>query len=150
MSIDINMAGETPNKKYLDRWLEQMSSRYQYEELQQMPISKLRSMKSDVECRFFAFRKSFPNSNAAMQGERRAEVYVTPTDTRQSLSTVEIQRLRQAKLDIKREIDRAIGFRKDQRRERRSDWMNSVVEIADKAVAAVFAICATVWKAIPW
>ena len=144
------MCGDTPNKEYIDPWLEKMRDRYRFEKLKQMSMERLAGMEFEVENRFLIFKSGFPHSDSAIQGSVRAFVHDDPNAAKEALTPDEKQRLRQAKLDLNHEIFRAKGYREEKRREHRSEVMNSAVDFADAISRSVLGLWATVKAATPW
>lgn len=144
------MCEDTPNKEYIDRWLEKMRDRYQFERLKQISKERLTGMEFEVENRFLIFKSGFPHSESAIQGSFRAFVNDDTNATREALTPDEKERLRQAKLDLNHEIYRARGHREEKRREHRSELMNSAVDFANAVSRSVLGLWVTVKEVNPW
>lgn len=86
---------ETPNKQYIDQWLEEMQERYRYEKLKQMSLDRLKGMEFEIENHFMMFKAEFPHEESTIQGELRAWVYDNLNEVKESLTSAEKARLRQ-------------------------------------------------------
>lgn len=144
------MYESTPNKEYIDRWLEEVRDRYRYEKLKQMEKSRLEGMEFEVDSHFEIFKAGFPDEQSLVQGETRAVLFDEPNETKESLTSAERERLRQAKSDIRHEIYRAKGYREEQRREHRSDLMNGAVDLVNGISRSILGLWATVKELTPW
>lgn len=144
------MYEETPNKEYIDRWLEKMQDRYEYKNLKQMSKGRLEGMEFEVERHFLVFKSGFPPEESAIQGGRRAFVFDNPNETKETLTSAEKERLRQSKSDLHHEIYRAQGYREEKRREHRSELVNSISDIVNGINQSMLAIWATVKELTPW
>jgi hypothetical protein len=144
------MHDETPNKEFIDRWLEEMRDRYRYEKLKQMSLNRLHGMEFEVENHFLIFKSSFPHEDSLVQGDMRAFIHDNPNATQEALTSAERERLRQVKNDLQHEIYRARGYREEKRREHRSDLMNSAVDLVDSVNRTILGIWATVKELTPW
>jgi uncharacterized membrane protein len=144
------MYEDTPNEEYIDRWLEKMRERYQFDRLKQMSKGRLEGMEFKIESEFTIFKSGFPPSESGLQDKRRAIMRGNNNDTKEALTPAEKERLRQAKSDLKHEVYRARGEREKQRRKHRSDLMNSVVDTANAVSRSILGLWATVKELTPW
>jgi hypothetical protein len=144
------MYEDTPNKEYIDRWVEEMEDRYQYEKLKQMRKGRLHGMEFKVESDVVIFKAGFPSEKSLIQGNTRAYINDNPNDTKEALTPAEKERLRQVKSDLKHEIYRARGYREEKRREHRSELMNSAIDVVSGVYGIVLGLWATVREATPW
>lgn len=145
-----NRYENTPNKEFIDPWLEKMKARYQFDKLKQMSINRLQGMEFRVDSKFLIFKAGFPDSQSAMQGLARAWAYDDPKNTKEALTPIENERLREAKSDIKHEIYRAQGYREKIVREHRSDLLNALVDLMNGVSRSILGIWATVKEITPW
>jgi len=144
------MYDDTPNKEYIDRWLEAMRERYDFEQLKQMSKDRLHGMEFEIENEFKIFKSDFPNSDSLVQGELRGLVYDNANEAKEALTRAEKERLRQAKSDLTHEVYRARGFREEKRREHRSELMNSAVDLMNATTQSILGLWATVKELTPW
>lgn len=122
---------DTPNKQYIDWWLDQMEQRYDHERLKDMSLDRLHNMEFEVMSKFKIFKVGFPDQDSTVEGRFRAVAFDDPTEARESLTPLEKARLRQAKEDFKHEIYRAKGLKLKERREHRSRILNSLGDFVD-------------------
>lgn len=139
----------TPNEEFIDPWLEELRERYRCEKLKQMSLERLHGMEFEIENQFLLFKADFPHGKSAIQGELRAFVHDNPNAAKESLTSAERERLRQAKNNLKHEVFRAKGYRKEKRREHRSDLMNSAVDLGNAISRSILGIWATAKEITP-
>lgn len=144
------MYEDTPNKEYIDRWLEKMRRRYDFERLKEMSSDRLHGMEFEVDSRFEIFKAGFPHQRSGLQGPSRAFASSNPNERKKSLTSAEKERLRQERLDMKHEIYRARGYRKEKKREHRSELANTAVDFANEVSQSLLTIWATVKELKPW
>jgi len=63
---------DTPNKQYLDWWLDQMEQRYDHERLKDMSLDRLHNMEFEVMAKFRIFKAGFPDKDSTIEGRVRA------------------------------------------------------------------------------
>ena len=143
------MFKDTPNKEYIDPWLEKMEQRCQFEKLQDMTKERLDGLEFEIQSDFNMFKACFPDRNSAVQGEFRAVVTNNPTP-REPLTTTERQRLRQAEREFTHRVYRARGYRERLRRQHRTELVNSAVDLVNAITKSILGVWATVRDATPW
>lgn len=143
------MHDDTPNEEFIDRWLEKMRDRYRYKKLKQMSKKRLDRMEFEVDSQFRIFEIGFPPDESRRQGGTRAYIDDYLTNTKETLTPAEQERLWQSKSDIKHEIYRARGYRKEKRREHRSGLVNSVVDLVNGSVRLALDMWAVIKRMLP-
>lgn len=144
------MYEDTPNAEYIDQWLEKIRNRYRYEKLKEMSKDRLNGMEYRIDSKFMIFKAGFPDSDSLVQGPMREVAFNDATASKEALTPLEKERLREAESDLKHEIYRAQGHREEKRREHRSELMNSAVDFANAVSRSVLGLWATVKEATPW
>jgi len=144
------MYEDTPNKKHIDVFEEDIRNRYQFEKLKDWPIERLEGEQWLLENEFERFRVTFPPNDSLIQGEERAFILDNPNETKEALTDGELLRLNHIKKDLLGEIYRAIGHRKLKRREHRHELVNSATDLVEQISLMILSIRSTIQRLLPW
>lgn len=123
------MDRETPNKDYLDSFIDHIRDQYQVEHLKDWELHELKREEWNIRLRFQKFQKQFPPEKSVIQGPYRAVMLDDPSDTKQSLTILEQERLDRVKKEVIGNVKRARGLRQDKRRSQWERLLAKLVEV---------------------
>ena len=115
-----------PNREDIESFEEEMKENFRYDRLKQMPANRLDGLEYKLETRFEEFETSFPREESEMQGEIR-KVFGANNE-KESLTPRERRYLRNTKDELKHNIYRARGYRKDKNRKHRRKMTGHIAE----------------------
>lgn len=144
------MNPRTPNHEHLDRFISDVEERYDYSKLKDWPLDELRGQEFLLRNEFERFKVTFPSQDSLWQGELRMVASDNPNEEKYPLTTAERLRLEDARKSAESEIYRAIGYRKEQKREQRSELVNSLVDITANVKYASLSLFASIRQLKPW
>lgn len=144
------MNSQTPNEDHLEEFIDNIETRYDYSKLKDWELEKLRGREHLLHNEFQRFKMTFPDDGSIWQGKLRAVAADDSTEEKYPLTTAERLRLEDARKTAEGEVYRAVGHRKQLKREQRSDILNTVVDVSVNLKYASLSLFAAVKQLKPW
>jgi len=144
------MTQTTPNGEHIKDFTANIENRYDYSKLKDWPIEKLSGQEFLLHNEFDRFKYTFPDRGSIWQGKLRMAMSEHEVEERYALTTAERLQLEDARKSAESEIYRAIGYRKQKKREQRSGTLNSIVDLSENIKYTSLSIFASIKQLKPW
>lgn len=144
------MPSRSPNHDHLERFTSDIEERYDYSKLKDWPLEELQGEEFLLRNEFERFKITFPSQESLWHGELRKIASGDSNEEKYPLTTAERLRLEDARKSAESEIYRAIGARKDRKREQRSELMNALVDITENIKYTSLSLFASIKQLKPW
>lgn len=144
------MSSESPNYEHIELFSSRIEERYNLSRLKDWPLDELQGQEFLLRNEFERFKNTFPNKDSIWQGKLRQYAADDLTENKHPLTTAERLRLENDRKTAESELNRAIGYRKEKRRDQRSDLVNDLLDLSANLKYASFGLFASIRQLTPW